>query len=125
VVSDLLDTADPDEGMEESPLVRAVQQLRHRRHEVIVFHVLDPQELTFDYTGRKRFEGLEALPTAVAEPTRIRADYLDIVHNFLTQTKAACASARADYALANTAEPVHHLLIRYLTARGKVREGRR
>jgi len=125
VVSDLLDTADPDEPMAESSLVRAIQLLRHRRHEVIVFHVMDPQELTFDFTGRKRFHGLESLPAAVAEPTKLRADYLEIVHTFLHETKAACAGARADYALANVAEPVDRLLIRYLTARGKVREGRR
>ncbi len=125
VVSDLLDTADPDEPMAESSLVRAIQMLRHRRHEIIVLHVMDPQELALDFAGRKRFEGLEAMPTAVAEPTRLRADYLEIVHDFLRETKAACAGARADYALANTAEPVDRLLIRYLTARGKVREGRR
>lgn len=124
-LSDLLDTADPDVGMDDSPLVRAVQMLRHRRHEVVVFHIMDPQELTFDFTGRRRFQGLESLPTAVADPTRLRADYLDIAHAFLREVKAACAGARADYALANTAEPVDHLLIRYLTARGKVREGRR
>ena len=125
VVSDLLDTADPDEPMEQSSLARAIQLLRHRRHEVVVFHVMDPQELTFDLTGRKRFEGLESLPAAVAETTKIRADYVAIVHDFLREAKAACAGARADYALANTAEPVDHLLIRYLTARTKVREGRR
>ena len=125
VVSDLLDTADPDEPMDQSSLARAIQLLRHRRHEVVVFHVMDPQELTFDLTGRKRFEGLESMPTAVAETTKIRADYVEIVHDFLREAKAACAGARADYALANTAEPVDHLLIRYLTARTKVREGRR
>jgi len=99
--------------------------LRHRRHEVVVFHVMDPQELTLDLKGRARFHGLESLPTAVADPTKLRADYVEIVHEFLRETKAACAGARADYALANVAEPVHRLLIRYLTARGKVREGRR
>lgn len=125
IISDLLDTADPDEDMRRSSLIRAVELLRHRRHEVVVFHVMDPQELVFEFTGRRRFQGLESLPTALAEPGRLRADYLDVVHRFLRETKAACAAARADYALANTAESVDHLLIRYLTARGKVREGRR
>jgi uncharacterized protein (DUF58 family) len=125
IISDLLDTADPDERMERSSLIRAVQLLRHRRHEVVVFHVMDPQELTFTFKGRRRFEGLEALPTAVAESSRLRADYLEIVHTFLREVKSACAGARADYALANTGEPVDHLLVRYLTARGKIQEHRR
>lgn len=125
VVSDLLDTIDPEGGAGDSTLVRAIQQLRFQRHEVIVLHVLDPQELTFEFKGRIRFEGLENLPAAVAQTTRIRADYVDIVQRFLDTTKAACVGARADYALANTAESVDRLIIRYLTARGKVREARR
>ena len=125
VLSDLLDVSEGDDGEDESSLVHAIQQLRHHRHEVIVFHVMDPQEVAFDFTGRRRFEGLESLPTAIAEPSRIRADYVEIVQEFLANTKTACAAARADYVLANTAEPVDRLLIRYLTARTKIREGRR
>lgn len=125
VVSDLLDVgADPD-APEESAFVRALQQLRYGRHEVIVLHVLDPQELAFDFARRTRFEGLEAAPRAVADPTRIRADFVAIMESFIAQTKSACASLRADYVLANTAEAVDHLLIRYLTARAKIGEGRR
>jgi uncharacterized protein (DUF58 family) len=125
ILSDLLDMLDPDQNAAESPFVRAIQQLRFERHELIVFHVMDPLELTFDFHGRTRFEALELPATAVAEPSRIRADYLNIVHAFLAQVKESCAAIRADYALANTAEPVDHLLVRYLSARGKAREGRR
>jgi hypothetical protein len=102
-------------------LIHAVQQLRFQRHEVVVFHVLDPQELLFEFNGRTRFEGLEGLPAAVAQADRIRADYLEIIRRFLSVARAGCASAGADYALANTAEPADHLLIRYLAARAKHR----
>ncbi len=88
-------------------------------------HVLDPQELMFAFSGRIRFEGMESLPAAIAEPSKIRADYVEIVQQFVDQAKMACASTRSDYVLVNTAEPVDHLLVRYLTARGKIREGRR
>jgi hypothetical protein len=123
IVSDLLDTLDPDANVAESPFVQAIQQLKFERHELIVFHVMDPLELTFDFNGRTRFEGLELPATAVAEPSRIRADYLDIMQAFLAQAKECCAAIQADYALANTAEPVDRLLVRYLSARGKAREG--
>lgn len=125
ILSDLLDIGGKERENNVAAVTEAVQRLRLRRHEVIVFHVLDPQEVSFDFTGRTRFEGLESLPTAVAEPTRIRADYLDLVYGFLREVKSQCAQARADYALANTSEPVDRLLIRYLSARAKVREGRR
>lgn len=125
VVSDLLDTVEPDTDVRQSALVRSVQRLRHDRHEVIMLHVLDPQELMFDFARRSRFEGLESLPTAVADPKRLRADYLDIMHSFIAQTKAACAQCGADYALANTAEAVDRLLIRYLTSRAKLGGPRR
>lgn len=125
VLSDLIDVAKGDDPTETGPLVRAIQEIRLHRHETIVLHTMDPQELAFDFSGHMRFEGLEAGPTAKAEPTRIRADYLEIVRQFLTAVRAACAQAGAEYALANTAEPAGHLLIRYLTARAKIREARR
>jgi uncharacterized protein (DUF58 family) len=125
VISDLLDVGAPEGDDEAAGVLRAIQQLRHQRHEVVVLHVLDPQELVFDLKGRARFEGMELLPSAIAEPNKIRADYIEIVQEFLAKTKMACASTRSDYVLANTAEPVDRLLIRYLTARTKIREGRR
>lgn len=125
IISDLLDVGSANGDDDTAGILRAVQQLRHQRHEVVVMHVLDPQELMFEFSGRVRFEGLESLPAAVAEPTKIRADYVDIVQQFIDQTKRACAGARADYVLVNTIEPIDHLLVRYLTARGKIREGRR
>ncbi len=109
----------------ESAAARAVAMLRHRRHEVVVFQVMDPQELAFDFSRRSRFEGLELPASVVADPTRLRADYLAIVHDFLHRVRAACVSNGADYCLANTGEPVDHLLVRYLAARQKLREARR
>ncbi len=117
ILSDLLD--------KEEEFSRGLQRLHFGDHEVIVFHVMDPQELLFDFSGRIRFEGLEALPKADVDSRQIQADYIEILHGFLRRTKQSCATARADYALANSGEPVDHLLIRYLSARGKAREGRR
>jgi uncharacterized protein (DUF58 family) len=125
LISDLLDTAGDSKHDDTRGLLRAIQQFRSRHHEVVVLQILDPQELVFDFTGRVRFSGMEALPAATVEPTKIRADYVSIMESFLADVKRVCAANRADYALANTAEPVDHLLIRYLTARSKLKEGRR
>ncbi len=117
VVSDLFEEGDG--------FTRGIQRLRFANHEVIVFHVMDPQELLFEFGGRRRFEGLEQLGATNVDARQIQADYVAIVHDFLHETRQGCVNARADYVLANTGESVDRLLIRYLTARGKAREGRR
>lgn len=117
VVSDLLD--------EPEAIVRGIQRLRFANQEVVVFHVFDPQELAFEFPGRVRFEGLEDLPRANVDAKQIQADYVALVHDFIHRMRQACAGARADYEIANSAEPVDRLLIRYLSSRAKAREGRR
>jgi len=119
VLSDLLDP-DGSEGF-----VRGIQRLRHGGHEVVVFHVMDPQELRFEFGKRTRFEGLEGLGAVNVDARQIQADYVAIVREFLHGVRQACVNARADYVLADTAQSADRLLIRYLTARGKAREGRR
>src|SRR5579871_2650847 len=68
VFSDLF--ADPDEVM------RGLQHFRHRKHEVILFHVLDRDELTFPFKESARFEGMEGEEPLVAEPNALRRQYL-------------------------------------------------
>jgi len=117
ILSDLLDDADA--------IIRGIQRLRFAKQEVVVFHLFDPQELEFRFGGRTRFEGLEGLPHANVDPKQIQADYVTLVQEFIHRMRQECAGARADYELANSAEPVDRLLIRYLSARSKAREGRR
>lgn len=125
LISDLLDVDDSGEPEEIPSLARTISQVRLSRHEMIVFQTLDPQELGLEFTGRVKFEGLEGLPSAVAEPNRIQAQYLEILHAFLANVRGACAQAGVEYALANTSESVDRLLIRYLAARAKIGVGRR
>ena len=68
VLSDLFDD---EEGFE-----RGLQQLRFGGHEVIVFHVLDPDELEFPFKGRVEFIGLEGAATLETSPADIRKSYL-------------------------------------------------
>ena len=60
IVSDLL--------VDREPLFRGLEMLRHRRHDVLVFHVLDDDELTFPFAGTTRFEGMEELPQPAVRP---------------------------------------------------------
>ena len=51
ILSDLLD--DPDR------ILAGLRHLRHRRHEVIIFHILDPAEVDFPFRDATLFKGME------------------------------------------------------------------
>src|SRR5262245_16675682 len=54
LVSDLL--------ADRPPLIRGLEMLCHRHHDILVFHVLDDDEIKFPFAGSTRFEGMEQLP---------------------------------------------------------------
>ena len=60
LISDLL--------ADREPLFQGLEMLRHRRHDMLVFHVLDDDELTFPFAGTTRFEGMEELPRPAVRP---------------------------------------------------------
>jgi len=63
LISDLFD--DPDE------ILSGLQHFRYKGHEVVVFHVLDPQELTLDFTQRTRFRDMESGEEIITDPWHI------------------------------------------------------
>ena len=50
------------------PLFKGLEMLRHRRHDVMVFHILDDDELLFPFSGMTKFEGLEEMPHLLCDP---------------------------------------------------------
>ncbi len=109
ILSDLF--ADLDE------VARALKHLRYRRHEAIVFHVMDHAELEFPFTSATRFEGLEAGGTLLVEPKALRARYLDEVRRFTSTLRALCRELRTDYEVVDTSRPLNAVLTAYLATR--------
>jgi len=109
LISDLLD-CDRD-------LLRGLEHLRFRGHDVAVFHTLDPAELSFEFDGARRFRGLEQHQALTAQPRRIRRAYLRELNRFLGNVREACEKARVDYKLVDTSRPVDAVLSEFLTAR--------
>lgn len=98
----------------------AVDGIRHlvaRRHEVVVFHLLDADEVNFPFTSLTNFRDLETTGQLMTDPLRIRKTYLDRVKNFREAIKAGCASAGADYRFIDTSEPLETVLRDYLLFR--------
>jgi len=114
LISDLL--ADAGE------IIRALEQIRHARHDVVVMHLLDQDERTFPFQELMQFEGIEDAGIQVfADPPSLRAAYLQAVDDFTWQVRTACANRRIDFVELSTADPLDVVLRRYLAARAALR----
>lgn len=106
------DVFDDEEGFR-----RALQILNYNRHEVIVFHVLDPWELTFPFTGTWKLRGLEDAEEIQTSPADIRRSYLDAFDAFRERVRTACETYNTHYVLADTGRSLAEVLSGYLAFR--------
>ena len=106
-------------------LFKGLRLLRHRGHDVLVFHVLDDQELDFNYAGTTRFEGFEEAGELTCDPRSLRDGYLAAMRTFLDETRRECAKHRIDYHLARSSDPVDAALLTFLNSRKGMRGGPR
>ena len=105
-------------------LREGLRHLRHRRHEVVVLHTIDPDELTFPFQDQTRFEGLETWPALTSDPRSLRDAYLQELRAFLAEVEGICQEVKADYLRVDTSTPPQVLITRWLRARER-RRGRR
>lgn len=97
---------------------RALKQARLRGHEVLVFHVMAPEELSFRFTRWSRFECLETKGLKRdLDPSAIRDLYLKNLNEFLDKVRGNCTQMGADYLLLSTAEDLGEALAYYLNRR--------
>lgn len=94
--------------------IKGINHLAFRGHNVVVFHILDPYELTFPLNGMWKFLGLENDGEVITQPARVRAGYLEQLKLFITEIKSACARNHVDYVLTNTATPIEQVVAGYL-----------
>jgi uncharacterized protein (DUF58 family) len=106
LVSDLL--------ADREPFFRGLEMLCHRRHDVLVFHVLDDDELTFPFAGSTRFEGMEELPQLLCDPRALRDGYLEALEEYLVEVRRGCVSKGIDYALIRTGDSLEAVLSKFL-----------
>ena len=102
-------------------LADAVKQLKLRRHEVIVFHVMHDDELTFPFEDNTLFRGLEIEQELHTEPRALRRSYMEVLENYLIKVRKLCANLGIDYVLMNTTDPLDAALTSYLTFRQRTR----
>ncbi len=107
--SDMLDNTEE--------FMKGINHLRFQGHNVVVFHILDPDELDFPFNGTAKFEGLEGEDEIITQSDRLRDRYLDELEKFISGIRNSCTKAGVDYILVNTADPVEHVLSGYLLQR--------
>jgi uncharacterized protein (DUF58 family) len=106
------DVFDDEEGFS-----KALQLLRFSGHEVILFHVLDPFELTFPFTGAWKLLGLEELTEIQTSPADIRKSYLQNFDAFRERVRSTCEKFNTHYVLADTGKSLAEVLSGYLAFR--------
>ena len=97
--------------------IKGLKLLRQRGHDILVFHVLDDDELDFEFNGAMRFDGLESDDFLNCNPRALREGYLTALNEFLTDIRRKCASNAVDYALIRTSDPLDAVLAKYLSRR--------
>lgn len=98
-------------------LFKGLQMLRQRKHEVLIVHTMDDQELDFDYSGTLRFEGLEDGGKLTCDPAALRAGYQNALEKFLETVRRRCAGSLVDYRLTRTSEHLDAVLSHLLNYR--------
>jgi uncharacterized protein (DUF58 family) len=99
-------------------LTSALRHLRHRRHEVLFFHTLAPEEEEFPFRRPARFRNLERAEHQLrVDPLALRGAYLERFTAFCKALKEQVQAMEADYHKASTAEPIERTLLDYLSSR--------
>lgn len=102
---------------DEDGLYRALERLTFSGHEVILFHVLDPYELTFPFTGTWKLVGLEEVVEVQTSPADIRKSYLANFNAFRERIRTTCEKFNTHYVLADTSKSLAEVLSGYLAFR--------
>ncbi len=113
LVSDLLD--------DQERLLKGLRFLLHRGHDVLVFQILDADEVDFPFTDLSRFEDPEDHAMVISDPPAVRREYHTLLTAFLARYREALRKDGVEYALLRTDTPLDRALVRVLAARGRRR----
>jgi uncharacterized protein (DUF58 family) len=109
LLSDLLD--------EPADILAGLKPLRYKRHEVVVYHILDRAEMEFPFQESTLFRGMEQLPELLTDPRSLRDGYLEQLGAFLKELERGCRDQNIDYVPLRTDIPVGTAISQYLASR--------
>ncbi|MEX0717090.1 MAG: DUF58 domain-containing protein [Planctomycetaceae bacterium] len=107
---------------ERESLFKGLRFLRHRGHDVLIFQIMDDQELDFDYAGTTKFEGMEETGDLICDPRSLREGYLEAVETFRSDLRRHCARNTIDFQTIRTSDHLDAALAHYLNHRIGMRQ---
>ncbi len=110
--SDLLDN--------QQQVINALKHFRHKNHEVIVFQILDPLELTFDFQHDAVFKDMESNEEINTQPWHIRSDYQEKIQAFNQTYRRFCREQQIEFISINTQQDYDRALLEYLLKRKRI-----
>jgi uncharacterized protein (DUF58 family) len=113
IFSDLLDGG--------TASLEAIKRLRARQHDVVLFHVLDADEIDFPFEDSTLFVGMETDDQINIDANAIRRAYLEELARFTGKAEQTCRSARVEYSLMRTDLSPSHILASFLARRESMR----
>lgn len=117
VMTDLFENVDAHDD-----LLKALQHLRYRGHEVLVFHILESDtERQFNFPNvPMRFQDLETGEELVLQPAQLKDHYREAVQLFSERFRKRCRQYNIDFLELDTAAPYDQALLSYLNKRRKL-----
>jgi uncharacterized protein (DUF58 family) len=112
ILSDLFDAKER--------VLKALRHFRHRKHEVLVFHILDRNELDFAFSSPLVLKDLETKSELTVDPRVIKKDYQLALDEFFADFRRRCRESRIDYHLITTDMPFDRALFSYLEKRKRL-----
>ena len=109
LISDLYDTPER--------LLGAINQLRYRGNDLIVFHLLDPQELSLDLGDVSSVEDLESGINLPLATDQFRDRYRQLIRDHRAELERRFGANQIDYIFADISQPLDNILFRYLSDR--------
>lgn len=101
-------------------ILTAINRLRRRGNDLIVFHLLDPAEVEFTFDEATQFEDLETGERIPVVPARVRAGYRGLMQEHVAELTQRMGQNRIDYYLIETSKPLDHALFHYLSRRHRM-----
>jgi len=101
-------------------VLHALQHFRHRHHEVVVFHILDPDEIEFPYTDTATFVDMETGDRITTEPWEIARRYREQLEERSHHYARMCREQLIDYVRLDTRTPFDRALLAYLEKRARL-----
>jgi len=112
LMSDLFD--------DQEKVLFALRHFRHKKNEVVLFHILDPAERDFAFQREAVFEDMETADRMLVRPWEIRNEYRDAVRDWMDRYSRICREIGVDYVPMHTETPFDTALLAYLEKRSRL-----